>query len=415
MALTKHYSNGTVLDDLEGDISKDDFIARITSRVCNTQDVPSVSSEPPAASTTQTTPHSSTIPASPRQSVQPSEAPTQQDNARVQSLMAERSARLQKERKKQEEADKEARRAVAKARREKAKEEETTNASGTAPKARSDWLQEQRTRQQDAKMERERILKSIESDKAARREREVQRRLAAQADAAGGAESADPVQQAPRTSQRGPTGAAPTHCALQIRLFDGTSIRSRFTSDSTLSAAVRAYVAEQSDTTIPYNFRQMQTPLPSRTIDITEENESLLSLGLAPSATLVLVPVKGYTDAYMVSGGTGVINKGINMTYHLATGTYGVVTGLLGRLTGYGGDGASDGPYVAGTGDEQEPSNVAGRRMAQEANQPGPSGIKIRTLADQRRENEKTEFYNGNQVSDFRLRTLVAQDLHRTA
>ena len=317
-------------------------------------------------------------------------------------MMADRKARLERERQEKDEAEKQARKAVAKARREEA--EQAAGASSSVPPSRQSYLEEQRTRQREAKLDKERVLKAIESDKQARRERERQRRLAAQGEDASGVDSQEGPSNAAQPSASGLRAQASrtpqTHCALQIRLFDGTSIRSRFSVDSTLSTAVRTYISENSQTDIPYNFRAMLNPLPSRNIEISEENESLQSLGLCPSATLVLVPVKDFTDAYYVSGGTGIINKGINTTFHLINGVYGYASGILGRITGYGGDGASDGPYVAGTGDEVEPSNVQGSKMAEGKSPAGPSsGIKIRTLADQRRDQEGTELYNGNQVS----------------
>jgi hypothetical protein len=69
------------------------------------------------------------------------------------------------------------------------------------------------------------------------------------------------------------------------------------------------------------------------------------------------------------------------------------VGGVMGYATG-----TTDrpGPYVAGTADESESSNVQGDRMANR-----PTGINIRTLRDQREADQNTELYNGNQVSDW--------------
>jgi len=94
------------------------------------------------------------------------------------------------------------------------------------------------------------------------------------------------------------------------------------------------------------------------------------------------------------------MNRSIAMTHSVVGGAYNLVGGVLGRLTGSVGAEAAEGPYMGGTADEQEPSNVQGSRMAGADSQPGPSsGMKIRTLADQRREQQKSEFYNGNQAS----------------
>lgn len=196
---------------------------------------------------------------------------------------------------------------------------------------------------------------------------------------------------APQKSDMTRSRTSPT-CNLQIRLFDGSSVRSRFDSSATLTGAVRAFVDEQSTSDVPYNFREMRTPLPSRTIEISEENQSLQSLGLTPSATLVLVPVSGYTDAYASSGASGLISRGVSTGYGLVSGALGLVGGLL----GYGGDAAGDSPHIGGVGDSIEPASAEGSNSAGT----GPSsGIKIRTLADQRGREDNQELYNGNQVS----------------
>lgn len=87
--------------------------------------------------------------------------------------------------------------------------------------------------------------------------------------------------------------------ALQVRLFDGSTVRSRFAADAPL-ARVRAWVdARRPDGAAPYTFRQVRTPLPNRAIDpADDEAKTLADLGLAPSSTLVLVPVRSYASAY---------------------------------------------------------------------------------------------------------------------
>ena len=136
-------------------------------------------------------------------------------------------------------------------------------------------------------------------------------------------------------------------------------------------------------------------PNPSRNISVGEEGESLKSLGLTPNATLVLVPIKGYTDAY-ASGGGGLVSKGFNAGFGLLSGAASMLGTAVGGVMGYAsGSNERQGPYVAGTADESVTSNAEGERMA---NRTG--GINIRTLGDQRRETEQsTELYNGNQVS----------------
>jgi hypothetical protein len=121
-------------------------------------------------------------------------------------------------------------------------------------------------------------------------------------------------------------------CALQVRLFDGSTIWSRFKATDTLAANVRKWMDEQSEVgEQPYTFKQILTPLPSRKFEVGEEGSSLRDLGLVPTATLVLVPVQGAASAYQsggiigsaVSGVTGFVGSGL-----------GLVTGALGRVWG---------------------------------------------------------------------------------
>ena len=385
------FRNGSVLEDIEPGISREEWMMRITS--CVEQSTIAQTSSQPV--------HQPTVPPAGESAVPTSSS----DPDRVQSLLAERAARLEKNKLEKEKAEREARKVIAKARKEEA--EKAAASEAQVPSSRQNYLEQQRTRQLEAKQDKERVLRMIEGDKAARRERETQRRMLSQ----GGIAEAGPSSSAnPRPTQSNSARSSDV-CSLQIRLFDGSSLRGKFSSDATLTSSVRTYITEQSQTHQPYNFRLMQVPGPSRTIDISEENETLQALGLCPSATLVLVPVKDYTDAYSGAYSGGVIERGVAMGSSLAYGAYGLVTGTLGRLTGYGNDGSleSDGPYVAGIGDEKEPSNVQGGRMADRSRQApaaaGPSSssdtIKVRTLADQRREDKDAQFYNGNQVSGF--------------
>ncbi|GAB7356008.1 hypothetical protein MBLNU459_g6632t1 [Dothideomycetes sp. NU459] len=398
---------GTVVDDLDGTLSQQDFGKRIFSHLRDRSAHPTVSntSSTAASDVSQILSNVPFVgeqqvpleePTSSEPDANPAETPTASN---VQNLLSERGARLEAERKQKEEAEKKARQAAARKQKETAEKQDAE--SSKVPYKKQDWLEQQRTRQQEARTDRERILKSIEADKAARKEREEQRRLAAQAESQAGApESSASASQRPAQVETSKGRATPT-CSLHIRLFDGSSIRARFDSNSTLSSSVRTYVDENSTSDIPYEFRQILTPHPSRTIEISEENESLMSLGLTPSATLVLVPVKGYQDAYAAGGAGGLLSKGINAGYAAGYGIVSGVLGAVGKVIGYGGDATAEGPYMGGTADAQEHSNTQGSKMADHsASAAGPSsGVKIRTLADQRREADKTELYNGNQLN----------------
>ncbi|KAJ9630791.1 hypothetical protein H2203_001316 [Taxawa tesnikishii (nom. ined.)] len=409
-------TNGVVLEDITGGVSEEEFVRRVSScagfseATSTTQGTTEASpgsppSVPPESvpGASQAQPSESTVtpsqPAQPEAGTAPPAAAAPPPDTSVQEMLSERATRLEADRQKREQAEKEARRAVAKARREAADKE--TAESSSAPQARPSWIEEQRNRQKEARLERERILKPSRATKLHGASAEAQ--AGASSSEAGPSKQASLDKFAPQAQGSVPPSAHKS-CNLQIRLFDGTSLRRRFASSSTLATAVRTYIAEESNTDIPYSFRQILTPAPSRTIEISEENETLQSLGLTPSATLVLVPVKGYTEAYQTGGVTGMVQRRVNMGHGMVFGAVGYVVNTLGSFLGYGAPGApqaEDGPYVAGTGDEIEPSNVKGGKMAEERPQTASSAVRVRTLADQRRDagKEGNELYNGNQLN----------------
>jgi hypothetical protein len=232
-------------------------------------------------------------------------------------------------------------------------------------------------RQQDARNERARILKRVEDDKIARRKLAAERKAEANnaKDESGSTEAGSSRHQ-PQTSGKY------QECALQIRLFDGTTIRSRFPSSATLKADVRTWIDSQQTDNVPYTFKQVLTPLPNRNISVSDEEQSLQSQGLAPSATLILVPGKGYVPGNDDSSNSGIIPRGISVDYGWATWGVGMVTSFFRSLLG---GGPAPQP-------EAEPS--VSTNTAQSA-----PNINIRTLRDQNRQDEQ-QFYNGNAVSE---------------
>lgn len=421
--------NGKVLEKLEGGIGKDEFEQRLLKAVgfddapTNEGDVlfdqdeeeelvddiggrqMAPDAELPVRSPSQNqhnqpAPSSSTTTAEPQVSTAPS--------PQVQSMLAERAQRLETERVKREAAEKAERTARANARRKEAEDaaaaqagkdrQRSTTEQTDKQQARDAWIYQQKQRKDEAKKERERILAQIESDKQERRA-QMQRKKETEQAAGGSAYSNLPATSSPTGSKPTPAASA-QWCNLQIRLFDGSSLRGKFASDADISTAVRTWVKEASPVggaDIPYNFRQILAPLPSRTIEVGEETKSLLELGLVPSATLVLVPVAGATDAYSAAG-RGYMSSALHAAYWAANTAYGIVGSALSYVPGFGP--STNGPYMGGVGDEQEQSNAEGAKMA-DADSMGPSsGSMVKTLADQRKEREKaqqnTEFYNGN-------------------
>jgi hypothetical protein len=415
--------NGTVVDKLEGNLEYTEWAQRLL-KACgsdaqgvdaseSTQTQPTA---PVAAITNDETSEGAPAPLeSASSSASPSlpGVPPEHQPENIQALLAERGQRLENERLRREGKEKAERIARARAIREEQEraqsqadkgKQRAEDPDGAKNKARIDWMQQQAKRKTEAKEEKQRIMARIEADKRERKNRETARKEAAAAMAG------EPL---PSQSSALPGGSSSTKipptsgtCALQIRLFDGSSIKGRFKHDSTLATAVREWIKETSPAggaDIPFNFRQILTPQPSRTIEISEETQTLSDVGLMPTATLVLVPVAGFTEAYGSGGSNGIIGS----AFSLVNGAFGLAGSALGYVTGFGSGGGSDsrsgeGIYMGGTADEQEPSNVQGSRMANADSgtaQSGPSRIRVKTMAEQRAESEKgAEFYNGNSL-----------------
>ncbi|KFY35384.1 hypothetical protein V494_05979 [Pseudogymnoascus sp. VKM F-4513 (FW-928)] len=300
--------NGAMKEYLTSGISKEDFINRLTSVLKGEESSFSPVTGVPAAAQTGT----NSGEASNNSQNQPSN---------VAALLQERKIRMEAEKKKKDAQDK-AERARKAAERQAAIEAGRPEDPKRAADLKYAALQKKRT--QEAREERERVLKQIEDDKAERKARDAARKE--QAKIAAGIEQPNPFT-AP-SSERGSIARA-DHCALKIRLFDGSAISSRFPSDATLEGEVRKWVdQEQQVAESPYTFKHILTPFPNKEISISEEGKSLQDLGLVPNATLVLVPVKDFTPAYGQGPGvTGLLSSGVSAGYGL------VVSGLS---TGFG-------------------------------------------------------------------------------
>jgi hypothetical protein len=307
--------------------------------------------------------------------------PAEEEQSRaVRELLVERSARLERKKKEQEAAEKAERAAKAKARKE-ALETAATDPEDSKKAADMKYALMEKKRQQDARVERARILKRVEDDRAERRIKEALRKEQAKA-ATIPTDLQSPTPTQPISSNlRRSVNDQGSDCALQIRLFDGTTIRSHFSSQNTLRRDVRQWIdGQRADGDIPYTFKQILTPNPSRTITISEEEESLQSLGLNPSATLILVPVKDYTSAYEGSP-TNYISRGISAGFGLISSSINLVTGTLGSLLGGG----------AAPGAEFEAENRPSSKASVSAN--------VRTFREEGRNPEEHQLYNGNTVS----------------
>ncbi|KAL6917565.1 hypothetical protein FSHL1_008995 [Fusarium sambucinum] len=276
-------NNGELKEYITPGTSKEDFLRRVQTAFNSASSVttPQPSAQPPAQVTPQ--------PATPTAEQTPTVSSSTSENVR--RILAERATRLQAQREENERKVKEERAKT----KERAKAEAEAGMATDNARAHKAAEAVKKKRQQDQE-ERARILKRIEDDKAERRmraeEREKQR-----IDNMKGGDVAASLVSAPETKLAAPTKTGGM-TALQVRLFDGSTLRSRFKTNAPLKE-IRQWVDEsRNDGSQPYTFKQVLTPLPNKNIDETEEDKAIGELGLSPSSTLVLIPVKKYTAAY---------------------------------------------------------------------------------------------------------------------
>lgn len=213
------------------------------------------------------------------------------------------------------------------------------------------------------------------------------------------------------------------HCALQVRLTDGSTIRSRFSAEKDTVREVREWVeatVAESPTVKKgrYTFKVLLTPQPSRRIEQAEEGKTLGELGLAPSSTLILVPVAGGSG----SGGrvrfaAAQADEGGNIFQRLIgflAAFFSTVVAFFSTLF------SVSGPPNAGPTPEEVASEVRGEQQQQATRAERASGrllggggagaavnrgagSKIKGFGDERRDEERKrndqQFYNGNSVS----------------
>lgn len=201
----------------------------------------------------------------------------------------------------------------------------------------------------------------------------------------------------PAEERKPQTPTPPKQYRLQVRLFDGSSIRSSFSPSQTIRADVRPWVDSQpGDEKRPYSLKHILTPLPNRTLTIADEELALAELGLGSTANLVMVPINTYTEAYSATG-SSLPARAVSSAYGLVSSAVGTATGLVGSFFGYGQPAStpSAGPQ-ASTSSAYPSGDVASRPRPSP-----PRGPIIRTLRDQRNEQDDSHFYNGNQVRNL--------------
>lgn len=305
------------------------------------------------------------------------QAPSELENAlkeRLEREVARKAAH--------DEAEKAKRSAAAAKRREKL---DSGAGSSNDPKRAAETkyaLEAKKKRQQD-KEERARVLKQIEDNRAEQKARQEEARVAREA-------AQQNIASHPARASESGSGSAPAKgrdgtCALQIRLFDGSTIRRTFESRMTLGNEVREWIdKEQQIAGSPYAFKQILAPQPNKSISAGDEEKSLQELGLVPNATLVLQPIRSYTEAY--GSGTGVASVVVGAS-SAGAGLVGQAAGLLGRGLGWGA--RALGSVLGGTS-----TNDAQRGPSSSANRLDESRMTERGGGS-----EGNQFYNGNSVS----------------
>jgi chemotaxis protein histidine kinase CheA len=381
--------NAQLKEYIAAGVTKEEFMRRLKAALAPAELAPPQTqpATAPAGPSNQTT-RSGDSSSTPDQA-----SPPPPDESRVQALLAERAARLaEKKRKDEEEAKRQ--------RAEKAKAKAEAEAAGLRKHdPQSQHAETLRKKQREAREERQRILKAIEDDKAARKARRAE--LEAERKKA---ENQNTTPFAPASQLFPSSGKLSEHCSLQVRLLDGSTIRSRFSSDETLKDVRQWVDSTRKDGKQPYTFKVLLTPLPSKRIDVTEESQSLRALELAPSSTLILVPVPKYTAAYSnPSSGAAepqgnVFQRIIAYILAVITGFFGTVFAFFSTLFSTAGQqpaaAAASEPAVASTSQ----SRTGGGADA--APPTRRSGTRIAGLdhSEEKRRREQ-QYYNGNSVS----------------
>lgn len=197
-----------------------------------------------------------------------------------------------------------------------------------------------------------------------------------------------------------------------MRLLDGSTIRQRFEAEDTLKDAVRGWIDQ--NTSVPYTLKLVLTPQPSRKLTDEDEGRQLKELGLVPSATLVLVGAKNFSQAYRASGGRGVVRGGPALVWDYFMGSLMWLVGMIKYFLGigYGADssprGNSEREAESDGTEKQKTSADASSIPAVDGSSAASSGAaghnapgakrRIRTLRDQQGDLDDPQLYNGNQV-----------------
>lgn len=415
--------NGELKEYISAGTSKEQFVTRVGGAF-QAQAQASVMTQPggTAAATSTETVSSPSNPQAPGQVAPAASGTTSSSPGQQQSQPASRSSTAgheQSDRKQREEAERR--------RREKGKmkEEQEGQAQEQAQdpeKAKQNEVkrkaaQQLAERQRQAREERARVLKRIEDDRAERKARDEARRAERRATSLAPTPAPAPASAAASAAgenAEGLTAAGPSstagrqhdQCAIQVRLFDGSTVRTRFPARATLATDVRRWVdSVRADGDEPYTFKVILTPLPNRAVDpAAEEGRTLGELGLAPSSTLVLAPVdRASSPAYprIRAGLNNPLSRLIAAVLAFVGGVLGGVVGALtgsgtrGRLASNGGGGGGGGGGGQVSGEQQKEDRAQGRATGRDG--AGSSRINGFNNADDRQRDY--QLYNGNSLN----------------
>lgn len=247
-----------------------------------------------------------------------------------------------------------------------------------------DWAEQQRERNLEARRERDRILKQIQADKLARRLKATERRNLL---------SGNHISPTSSSITKTPSSTVSSDSArIQIRLISGRTIRRIFGASATPAADLRPFVdselANDAEGCRVPAYRLKRTgipPEPTREIELSEEHQSLAELGLTPSATLVVTPIHGATEAYGGGHGWSLLSLPVTIGSRAAGMIYGAVEAV--------------GSAVSSTLGLGRTTVTSEQRNVEDSSSAAGRSARIRTIAELRAENEREDvkFYNGNQ------------------
>ncbi|QKX64003.1 uncharacterized protein TRUGW13939_11176 [Talaromyces rugulosus] len=252
----------------------------------------------------------------------------------------------------------------------------------------------------EQKEERERIRNQIKQDQEARKQRSAEERNRSKTAAAAETQGTSTVPAAAQNTSGTASARKPvSEYRLQVRLFDGSSVRASFPLSATIRKDVRPWLeGHRGGDSQPYNLKHILTPLPNYTISAAEEERALEEIGLGPTASLVMVPVPSYIEAYASPSLTDSLpGRAVSAGYGLVSGVVGGAAGLVGSFLGIGVSAAAAVSSRQAATSSSDDSNQSTATSSRPTPRMTGGGINVRTLRDQ--EQDRNEFYNGNTLN----------------